>query len=194
MPRPKSATPLIPWWQLRIELLDVTPRVWRRILVPEDLKLPKLNRILQICMGWTNSHLHEFIIGGRRYSIYDPDFSAELDQHDERRVILHKALGHESRCFDYVYDFGDDWHHAVLLEDRHAGHSDQGLQIRCIDGENACPPEDVGGAHGYAQFLAAITDPTHKEHEDLLRWVGGGFDPRHFDLATVNIALQKIKL
>ena len=83
-----TTTPLVPWWQVRIELLEVTPRVWRRVLLPEDLTLPKLHYVLQACMGWTHSHLHEFVLGGRRYSIPDPDFSDELEQLDERRVVL----------------------------------------------------------------------------------------------------------
>jgi hypothetical protein len=187
------AAPLIPWWQVRIELLDVTPRVWRRLILPEDLTLPRLNYVLQACMGWSHSHLHEFVLGGRRYSTPDPDFGDELKQLDERRVILSEAIGRESRCFDYIYDFGDNWHHVVIVEDPYAGHSEQGLKIRCLDGENACPPEDVGGAGGYANFLAAIADPSHDEHTQFLDWVGGSFDPTHFDLTDVNLILDEIK-
>ncbi len=165
MARKKSTTtPLVPWWQVRIELLEVTPRVWRRVLLPEDLTLPKLHYVVQACMGWTHSHLHEFVLGGRRYSIPDPDFSDELEQLDERRVVLCDAIGREARCFDYIYDFVDNWHHVVIVEDPYAGHSEQGLRIRCLDGENACPPEDVGGPGGYAEFLTAIRYPRHDEH------------------------------
>jgi hypothetical protein len=195
MARKKSAgKPLIPWWQLRIELLDVTPRVWRRLLIPEDLQLPKLHYVLQTCMGWTNSHLHEFVLGGRRYSSHDPEWSDELEQLDERRVVLCDAIGRESRCFDYIYDFGDNWHHAVIIEDPFAGHSDQDLRVRCLDGENACPPEDVGSSSGYADFLAAIADPSHEEHAQMLEWCGGSFDPTRFDITTVNLLLDDIKL
>jgi len=194
MARKKSTQkPLIPWWQVRIELLDVTPRVWRRLLIPEDLKLPQLHYIFQTCMGWTNSHLHEFVLGGRRYSTHDPEWADELEQLDEKRIVLSDAMGRESRCFDYIYDFGDSWHHAVIVEDPYAGHSEQGLHIRCIDGENACPPEDVGGAPGYEQFLAALADPKHEEHEHLLSWIGGSFDPTRFDITAVNLLLDGIK-
>ena len=153
------------WWQLRVELLEVTPRVWRRLVVPENIKLPALHRALQVSLGWTDSHLHQFNIAGRKYAVPDPEWADELGQLDERRIVLHKALGHESRCFDYLYDFGDSWHHVVLVEEQYPSLPDQPMGIRCIDGENACPPEDVGGAHGYAQFLAAIADPRHEEHE-----------------------------
>lgn len=191
---PRAARKLKLWWQLRVELLDVTPTVWRRLLVPETIALPKLDRVLQTAVGWTNSHLHEFIIRGVRYSDPDPDFADELEHVDEKGVVLYQALGLDARCFDYVYDFGDDWHHVVLVEDQHATLSEAASTIRCIAGENACPPEDVGGAHGYAGFLEAIADPNHEEHCDYLRWIGGRFDPARFDLAATNRALAKIKI
>ena len=195
MARKKSSSePLIAWWQVRIELLDVSPRVWRRVLIPEDLTLPRLNYVLQSCMGWTHSHLHAFILGGQRFSTPDPDFANELGQRDERRATLCKALPRESRCFDYVYDFGDNWHHVITVEDPYAGHSGQGLRLRCLAGENACPPEDVGGAPGYEDFLAAIADPNHEEHEHFLKWVGGSFDSTRFDIESVNELLKEIKL
>src|SRR5262249_49485333 len=102
------------WWsQLRVELLEITPAIWRRIIVPESITLPRLHRVLQTSMGWTNSHLHEFIISGVKYSTPDPDWSEEPNRRDERGVVLCKALGTDARCFDYIYDFGDDWHHVV---------------------------------------------------------------------------------
>ena len=191
--RAASTKRKISWsWQLKIELLDVTPTVWRRLVVPETIQLPKLHQVFQAALGWTNSHLHEFVIGGVRYSEPDPDFDDELEHVDERGVVLHKALGMDARCFDYVYDFGDDWHHVLLVEDQHIDAKPQG-SIRCIDGENACPPEDVGGAFRYAEFLTAIADPKHEEHEAYREWSGGRFDPRRFDLDAANRALSKIK-
>jgi hypothetical protein len=181
-------------WQLRIELLDVTPLVWRRLLVPADITLPKLDRVIQSALGWTNSHLHEFVINGTHYAVLDPDWVDDLPHVDERRVVLHDALGMGTRCFDYVYDFGDDWHHLVLVENRYPERRKSALPVQCIGGENACPPEDVGGAGGYVEFLAAIADPRHEEHQNYLTWVGGHFDPTRFDRAALNRALAKIKL
>jgi hypothetical protein len=176
------------WWQLRIELLGVDPQVWRRVLVPETITLPKLDRVIQTSVGWTNNHLHEFVICGVRYGVPDPDFARELAHVDERKVELKDALGPNARTFDYVYDFGDDWRHAILVEDPYARASD----IRCIAGENACPPEDVGGPPGYANFREAITDREHKGHREMLEWFGGPFDSRVFDIDTVNRALAEI--
>jgi hypothetical protein len=189
VPKKRSST-ITPesWWQLRIELLGVDPRVWRRIFVPNTIALPKLDRVIQVSMGWANSHLHEFVIGGVRYGVPDPDFARELAHVDERNVELKDALGANARCFDYVYDFGDDWQHAVLVEDPNALAS----KIQCIAGENACPPEDVGGSPGYERFLEAIADRKHAEHREMLDWIGGSFDPGHFDIVDVNRALADI--
>jgi hypothetical protein len=191
---PRRARKLDWVWQLRIELLDVQPLVWRRLLVPADITLPKLDRVIQTALGWTNSHLHEFVINGTHYAVLDPEWVDDLPHVDERRVVLHDALGRGTRCFDYVYDFGDDWHHLVLVEDLYPDRPKSVSSVRCIGGENACPPEDVGGASGYAEFLAAIADPRHEEHQNYLTWVGGSFDPTRFDRAAVNRALAKIKI
>jgi hypothetical protein len=178
-------------WQLRIELLEIKPCVWRRLLVPSNIKLPALHRVFQAALGWTNSHLHEFVIGGVRYAAPDPDWSEELKQVSERGIVLNAALSGESRCFDYVYDFGDDWHHAVLVEDAFIPPQAE-FTTECIAGENACPPEDVGGAHRYAEFLAAIADPRHEEHDNYLAWCGGSFDPARFDRDAVNRVLTSM--
>ena len=179
-------------WQLKIALLDVSPTVWRRLVVPSSIKLPKLHQVFQTALGWTNGHLHEFVINGVRYSDPDPDFDDETGQVDEQGVILDDALGIDARCFDYVYDFGDDWHHGVLVEDQHL-EAKPPRAIRCVAGENACPPEDVGGALRYAEFLVAIADPGHEEHESFREWSGGQFDPKRFDLEAINRMLSKIK-
>jgi hypothetical protein len=99
----------------------------------------------------------------------------------------------DARCFDYVYDFGDDWHHVALVEDQHI-ESNPTASIRCIDGENACPPEDVGGAFRYAEFLTAIADPSHEEHKAFREWSGGTFDPTRSTLPTEHSVKSKREL
>jgi len=182
-----------PVWQLRIELLDVTSAVWRRFLVPSDIRLPALHCAFQAALGWTNSHLHAFIINGVHYAEPDPEGIEEIEQQDERPVVLTEALGGESRSFDYLYDFGDGWSHVAIVENMFM-QSRPGRGVQCRAGEHACPPEDVGGPPGYADFLAAIADPGHPEHENLLAWCGGGFDPARFDLAAVNRELARIRI
>jgi len=195
MPKRVPASRKQTWsWQLKIELLGVTPSVWRRIIVPETIKLPKLHTVFQIALGWTNSHLHEFVIGGVRYADPDPDFADELDHVDQKNVVLVKALGIDSRCFDYVYDFGDDWHHIVIVEEQIPDRDVAPSLVHCSGGANRCPPEDVGSTRGYAEFLEAISDPEHEEHDRYLHWVGGHFDPTRFDIDATNVALSKIKI
>lgn len=179
-------------WQLKVELLDVRPTVWRRLIVPERITLPKLHQAFQEAFGWTDSHLHEFLINGRRYGmrdVYDDD-----PPRDERRVALNKALDYRTRTFDYIYDFGDNWHHAVTVESDYVNTAPGQPGLLVIDGANACPPEDVGGASGYATFLEALADPHHEEHENFLRWVGGPFDPTLFHLPAANLRLARIKV
>jgi len=180
-------------WQLRIELLGVAPAVWRRVIVRETIQLPQLHRVFQTALGWTDSHLHEFVIGGIRYGDLNPNSAEVLEHVDEKHVVLVNALGLDARCFDYVYDFGDDWHHIVVVEDRlpHTGVAPS--LVHCSGGANCCPPEDVGSTCGYAEFLEAIADPNHGDHDQFLTWVGGHFDPKHFDLDATNLALSKIK-
>ena len=119
--------------------------------------------------------------------VYDDD-----PPRDERRVALDKALGHPARCFEYVYDFGDDWHHAVIVEDQNIRIKPDHAGLLVIDGANACPPEDVGGAGGYADFLEALADPGHEEHESYRTWIGGPFDSTLFHLPAANLRLAKI--
>lgn len=179
-------------WQLKIELLDVTPTVWRRLVVASTIKLPKLHQVFQTVLGWTNSHLHEFVIAGVSYSEPDPYADDEFEHVDETDVLLDLALGMDARAFDYVYDFGDGWHHVVIVESQHI-EAKSSASISCIAGDNACPPEDVGGPMRYAEFLAALGDPEHEEHESFREWSGGRFDPKHVDISAINRALSKIK-
>jgi hypothetical protein len=178
--------------QLRVELLHVKPLVWRRILVPETITLPKLHVVLQWAMGWTNSHLHEYEIARRRYGIPDDEWDEDNPPVDERRVRLKPLIKDGLRRFTYLYDFGDHWEHRILVEDLMMPKPGAPL-IVCTAGENACPPEDVGSPSGYADFLDIIADPRHEEHKDTLRWAGGSFDPTAFDLAEVNERLASIK-
>lgn len=179
-----------PVFLLNVELLDLRPKIWRRVLVPSDIKLPKLHVVLLLTMGWMGGHLHEFIVGDRNFGTPDEDYP-EIGLEREDRVTLIKALG-GLRTFRYLYDFGDAWEHRIKVEKTLP--ADPGLKSPlCVDGANACPPEDVGGCPGYLDFLEAIHDPGHEEHQDMLAWCGGHFDPAAFDVADVNARLAEIK-
>jgi hypothetical protein len=176
-------------FQLRIRLEGIDPVVWRRVLVPGSVRLAKLHAMFQAAMGWTDSHLHAFQIGGQLFGMCVVDW--DEDEIDEREVTVVAAL-RDQRRFVYDYDFGDSWSHEVVVEDfrrlpiglKHAV---------CLDGENACPPEDCGGAGMYAVLCEALADPSHEEHDEYSQWLGEAFDPAAFDLAVTNAALQRVR-
>jgi hypothetical protein len=175
-----------PVFQLRLTLEDVTPTVWRRLLVPGSVRLDKLHLIFQAAMGWDGYHLHCFEIGEARFGMHFDDFPE--DELDEKDTTVLSAIG-SARRFFYEYDFGDGWRHEVVVES--LSRLERGLKFGvCLDGQNACPPEDVGGPSGYADFLEVIADPTHDEHEHMRGWIGGPFDATEFDLAIANVRLQ----
>ena len=179
-------------YQLHIELQWVQPKVWRRLLVPITIELPLLHATLLFGMGWQGGHIHEFVIGGENYGPKDMaehDLDMGLDPLvDEECVTLREMLG-ARKTFVYVYDFGDDWCHKVKVEKIVTLDVPIATGV-CIGGENACPPEDVGGPPGYEEFLAAMADPKHPEHRDLKKWIGGSFDPAAFNVAEVNERLS----
>lgn len=184
MPTPKAQ----PVLQIRIDLEEVDPPIWRRLLVPSEIRLDRLHAVIQVAMGWTDSHLHAFTIGGKRYGEpVDDGFSKDLD---EKKFTLVKAI-ERNRQFRYEYDFGDDWQHQVVLEDTFTVPIGLTFAV-CLEGARSCPPEDCGGAYGYANMLAAVSDPKHEEFDEYTEWLGEGFDPEEFSLATTNAILQKI--
>jgi len=174
--------------QLRVVLEDIRPAIWRRLLVPGGVRLPRFHQMLQAAMGWTDSHLHQFRIDGVLWGMHFDDWSD--DELDEATVTVAGAVG-PSRRFVYDYDFGDSWEHEVVVEDRWSG--GRGLKHAvCLAGERSCPPEDVGGVPGYADLLRVLADPADAEHEHLRTWSGGDFDPDRFDLIGTNIDLQRL--
>ena len=175
-------------YQLNITLKGIRPPIWRRVQVPGALSLAAFHDMIQTVFGWTDSHLHQFHIGGASYGQPD-DFDEPVE--DESAVTLAKALGARTKRFLYVYDFGDNWEHEVLVEKIVAGNSG-GERPLCLGGKRHRPPEDCGGAPGYQNFLEAVRDPGHEEHDAMLECVGGSFDAEAFDLAAVNRALVAV--
>jgi hypothetical protein len=180
-------------YQMRIELQHVEPKIWRRILVPDTLKLAKLDRVVQAAMGWTNSHLHDWQIEQRRYGIPSDEWLGTGDMLDERKFTVGAVLGDSVRTFAYSYDFGDGWDHSIFVEECLPVREGQNDWPMCVAGENACPPEDVGGPPGYMDFLEAMYNPRHEQHADYWRWWGGPFDPKSFGINAANLAIRKLR-
>lgn len=171
--------------QLKISLLGIRPTIWRRVLVTDDITLGRLHVVMQRAMGWTDSHLHLFVIGGRRFGVPDPDDGQPVES--EKTVKL-ADLAQPGDVLSYEYDFGDGWEHQILVEgilpfEQHARFP------LCIDGERSCPPEDCGGPLGYEDLLNALRSRRHPRHAELATWVGRNFDSEHFDLSVVNAVL-----
>jgi hypothetical protein len=182
----KHAAPKL--YELHVELEDIKPPIWRRILVPGSIKLPALHDLLQLVMGWSDSHLHSFEIGKKTFTVAHDDME-ELNMVDEKKYTLGGVLGESVHEFVYEYDFGDGWRHLIKVKQVLQPNTDWFYPL-CIAGERAAPPDDVGGVMGYLEFLSAIQDPKHDEHESMLTWIGGVFDPEGFDLNAINRALR----
>ena len=176
-------------YQLKVTLRGSKPPIWRRLLVSSKLTLFDLHKIIQIAMGWTNSHLHQFIIAGKYYSIpSEYDWGPVID---ERKYRLGEIAPSEQSKFIYEYDFGDSWQHEILVE-KILAIDPKAKYPYCLKGKRACPPDDVGGVSGFAEFLEAIKDPQHEEHETYVEWWGGQYDPEALDLDDVNQGLRDI--
>jgi len=172
-------------YQLKVTLRDIRPPIWRRIEIREDATLTQLHRVLRLAVGWEDSHLHQFVIGGRVYSAPDPD--DELSDRrviDEGKVRLAEVVSGVGTEFEYEYDFGDGWQHVLLLE-AIVEPEPKAQYPRCLAGERSAPPEDVGGPPGYENYLRAIKDPAHEEHKEILEW-HAPFDPELFSAEAVN--------
>jgi len=173
---------------LGIEMIDIEPRIWRRFVVPAGITLDRLHDVIQIVMGWTDSHLHEFIIGKKRYTEY-PEY--EDDGLECGKYRLGDLIKQKGRSFRYLYDFGDGWEHEIVIEEKNHRNPDGSMEIVCLEGERACPPEDVGGVPGYYDFCEALKDPSHEDHESCTEWSGGNYDSERFDNDIVNWELMK---
>jgi hypothetical protein len=170
-------------YQVKISLMGAKPPIWRTVLVASDISLSAFHDVIQVVMGWTNSHLHQFIANKTFYSVPDGDY--ELETEDETLYTLAQLLTKEKDSLIYEYDFGDSWEHKILLEKILPFDAEIALPV-CLKGKRACPPEDCGGIWGYEELIAIVLDPKHSEYEDTLEWLGGEFDPEEFDLDAIN--------
>jgi hypothetical protein len=172
-------------YQMRITLKGIRPPIWRRVQVRDAIRLAALHEVIQTVFGWTDSHLHQFVVAGETYGRPD-DFDEALV--DETAVTLGHAVGTRTKRFLYVYDFGDNWEHEVAVE-------------KLLPGIRAASGHCASGASGTGHRRIAAVRPDieislrqsairgTKSMLPCLRGVGGSFDPEAFDLAAVNRAL-----
>jgi hypothetical protein len=177
-------------YQLKIALAETRPPIWRRVQT-QDCNLTKLHMVIQRAMGWYGGHLWAFDIDGEQYG-ENPWGDSDMDMLSSRSIKLSQLVDEGVKKFRYTYDFGDNWEHVVTVE-KTLDADPTAKYPRCTAGKRACPPEDCGGPWSYDEFLVAISDPKHKEHKELLEWVGGEFDSEKFDLSEVNQQLAAIR-
>jgi hypothetical protein len=179
-------------YQLRIALRGSQPQIWRRVLAPGNWSLGALHYVIQVAMGWTNSHLHQFIIGDDYISLYKVE---GVTSRNAAKVTLAEVALKPKSKFVYEYDFGDSWEHDITVEK--IVKPQEGVRYPvCMDGKRACPPDDCGGVYGYENLLSIIRDPGHEEHADMVAWLEEmrpNFDPDAFGLDDVNRRLAKIR-
>jgi hypothetical protein len=173
---------------VKVTLLGTSPPVWRRILVPRDITLQHLHRTLQTVMGWTNSHLHQFVVQRRTFS--DPRSRGGTKVANENRTRLGELIWTVGASLLYEYDFGDGWRHQLLLEEVLTG--DESFQQICVAGKQCCPPEDCGGPQGFAELLNALQDANHPGHEEVCEWLGD-YVPEFFSADEINRRLRRRK-
>ncbi len=176
--------------------IKVTPPIWRRLLISSDTRLDELHDIIQIAMGWEDYHLHQFTKDAKDgftkyYGVPEPDFGfAEVL--DESKFKISQLLTKEKDKIGYCYDFGDSWHHDIVLEKILDFDKNQRLPM-CIKGRRACPFEDCGGIGGYEYMLEVLNDKTHPEYQDMREWLelegDEIFDPAFVDIDDINESL-----
>jgi hypothetical protein len=176
--------------RLKITLDDVEPKVLRRMEVPLTIRLDRLHLALQAALGWTNSHLYEIRAKDVGWGIPDPDWrDGPLDASKTRLIDVLDDVG--TKTLKYLYDFGDSWEHTIKIE--RIEDAIPGIDYPwLLEAKGRCPPEDIGGAPGYENFLAALADPKHEDHAEMLEWAPEDFDPHQVDQEALQRAVEQL--
>lgn len=183
-------------YQLKVVLLGSKPPVWRQLQVPGDASLDWLHAVLQVAIGWTNSHLHQFRVGEDYYSDtrhHFAEFADDPEILEERKFTLQQIAPREQDVFVYDYDFGDSWEHEITVEKILSPEAIAATTALCLNGARACPPEDCGGVPGYENLLKILKNRKHPEHQSMSEWLGRAVDAEAFDVEKTNHWLRKLK-
>jgi hypothetical protein len=171
-------------YELEITLADIEPPIWRRVQVPAEITMAELHHVIQIAMGWTDAHRHQYLVAGEVIGVPEADRPRDSATRltDETTIRL-VDLALANTRLHYQYDFGDLWKHQIVVQ-RVLPH--EGPVAVCLDGARACPPENCGGAGGYEELVDIMADPSHAEHAACLEWLDGALDTEAFDRERVN--------
>lgn len=197
-------------YQLKVTIKDIKPPIWRRLVIPSDTTFWELHIAIQDSFGWTDSHLHEFFIGSawdrtvdrvRLPHREDDIFGEEKEPFDESVTLLSKFLTEEQSKITYIYDFGDNWEHQIILE-KILPYNTNEVYPQVIAGKRACPWEDSGGSGGYAEKLEILKDKNHEYFEEVADWLDiddfteldlESFDPDDVIFRNPKTELQRLK-
>lgn len=175
----------------RIHLIGTEPLVNRTFKVSAKTTMYELHHIIQVVMGWTNSHLYQFNVGEEVIAdtrLVDDELGPVTDV---KGVMVTQVFSKLGITVTYEYDFGDGWMHHLELVEISTHPIDEVLPL-IIGGENACPPEDCGGTYGYKELKEVLLNPKHPAHKSTRRRVGTKFDPLHFDIVGVQKNFKKL--
>lgn len=179
--------------QIKISIEEITPKIWRRFQVEDSLTFHQLHKVIQLVMGWSDSHLYGFKAGDKEYQDEkSEDFGDVGDENilpsGKNRVSLLK----EKQKFNYTYDFGDCWEHLLVVEKILPRTASVSYPV-CLEGERNCPPEDCGSVPGYYNLMAVRKNKKHPEYESLIKeWLGEDYDPEYFNPQEVNTELRRM--
>ncbi|PWJ60677.1 pRiA4b ORF-3-like protein [Dyadobacter jejuensis] len=188
-------------FQFKIQLKNVSkPTVWRKVTVPEEYTFEQFHEVIQVAFGWDMYHLFQFNPVGRGRTelvigMVDEDFDDFGEEKlDASETVLSDVFEDEGQKYLYLYDFGDDWEHQITLE----AIIDDGAETpTLLDGQGACPPEDCGGAPGYAHLKEVLADPQHPEHASMKEWLGMPldfvFDPKEIELDDLKVMVSEVE-
>ncbi|OJV91572.1 MAG: hypothetical protein BGO39_20550 [Chloroflexi bacterium 54-19] len=135
-------------YQFHVLLLTISPAIWRRFLIRSDSTIADLHHILQILMGWSDEHLHQFTIHGKHYGVEHPGgiyFST-----DPKKIYLCDFNFRLKERFLYEYDFNDYWQLQIRLEQILPLDPNKTYPF-CITGARKTPPEDCGGPERFME-------------------------------------------
>ncbi|KAG0204128.1 hypothetical protein BGX28_003851 [Mortierella sp. GBA30] len=181
-------------YQLKITLLEASPPIWRRILVPSNITLLHLHSIIIAAMGWSGGHSHEFQVGSKTYAdAFLASMMADMGESmgDESKVYLNQVAA-EPMSFGYLYDQGDNWEHEIKFE-KTVPFTENMVLPSCVAGKRACPPDDCGGVWGYEDLVEKLQGPNNAEKRELQNWLGRKFDPEEFSLPLINLRLRTVR-
>jgi hypothetical protein len=182
----------MPILTFHIKLVGTDPMVTRTFMASSEITMYELHHTIQVVMGWKNYHLYQFEVGDTVIAdsrLWDEDEMGPIT--DVKEESVGKVFTEVGTTAVYEYDFGDSWIHHLELVDR-TNHLKQVPLPIVISGNNACPPEDCGGIHGYKDLIAILKDPNHPEHREYKVWAGKNFNPVEFSVDACNAELKKL--